>query len=55
MNRWVYNICMLLGLMMLGVGVGVQFGIGFGLAVAGAVLIGLTFAGALIASRGREG
>ncbi len=42
MNRWVFNFCMLLGLVMTAVGVGVQFGVGAGLTVAGVLLLVLT-------------
>lgn len=55
MNKHVYNICMLLGLVLTGVGFGIAFGMGIGLAVAGLLLIVLTAAGARLAGRASEG
>lgn len=55
MNRHVYNISMLLGLVLTGTGVGIAVGAGIGLAVTGLLLIGLTLNAARIAAGKSEG
>lgn len=42
MKLIVFNLSLLIGLVLAGVGVGVEFGIGFGLLAAGALLVVLT-------------
>lgn len=55
MNYHVYNICMLAGLLLTGIGIGLAFGAGAGLAASGLLLIGLTLNAARIAGRKTEG
>lgn len=55
MNRWVYNISVLLGVAMTGVGVGLMAGIGAGLAVSGVLVVALTVFGASIAAKAPGG
>lgn len=51
MNKWVFNGSMLAGLVLVGVGLGLMYGLGAGLAATGALLIGLTMYGAHAAAK----
>lgn len=49
MNRRVFEIVVPSGLVMVGVGVGIQFGLGFGLIAGGCLVLGAVFALARLA------
>lgn len=52
MNAIIYNVVLLLGVTLVGVGVGMSCGLASALAVVGLLLIVLTLVGAIIATRG---
>ncbi len=51
MNQLTYNAGLLIGTVALSVGAGLQWGVGVGLMALGALVIGLTMVGALLAGR----
>lgn len=53
MNAIVYNVALLLGLVLVGVGVGLRFGVPDAFMTLGALILGLTAFGAFISTRGR--
>jgi len=52
MNALVYNVALALGLVLCGLGVGLRYGIPDALITVGALMVGLTVFGALLARRG---
>jgi len=42
MKLIIFNVALLVGLVLVGIGVGVEFGVGFGLLAAGALIVCLT-------------
>lgn len=50
MNKTVYNISVVIGLLLTGAGIGIEFGAGYGLAATGLLLIALTINAARLAT-----